>query len=119
VDEIVPGEKAEERWFPEYIVPVNGRDMKARVDLEAEECPVSFLLRNEWGGEIRNMVTEIGKAQRVHEGTGSWPGGADSAAWDARWFDAVEIAEIEKRRLDRAIDRVVEGIRMPQQQGVM
>jgi hypothetical protein len=121
----VPGEKPEERWFPDYSVPINGRDIKVRVEIfgkdgppEGEECPVSLLRRNSWGPEIRNMVTEIGRAYHVKEGTGAWPGGMDSAAWDARWYDAVGLAETERRKLERAIDLACEGVRRQGQGGV-
>lgn len=100
-------------------MPLNGR--KTRIELDelecAEECPVSLLRRAPYGPKVRNLVTEISKAMAVKEISGAWPGGVDSGEWDAHFYDAVEIAEQERRRLDRAIDEAVEGVRRQMSQG--
>jgi hypothetical protein len=76
-------------------------------DLKQAECPVSQLKRAPWGPAIRNLVLEIQSAQRVKDSTGAWTGGMDSAKWDSRYFDAMEQAEVQKRRFDRAVDDAV------------
>lgn len=91
---------------------INDKSTRVVVDdIEVTECPVSTLRRQPWGAELRSMVTEIGKAQRVKELTGAWLGGMDAGKWDARFFDAVEIAEMERKRLDRAIDDACDVVR--------
>ena len=80
-------------------------------DIESNECPVSLITLAPWGPEIRTMVTEISQGMRIKELTGAWAGGNDSSRWDARWFDAVDVAEMERRRTERAYDEAAEGVR--------
>ena len=91
--------------MPQYAVKINDKQTLVTIDgVESEECPVSLLTRASWGAGIRYFVTEIGKAVRVKETTGAWPGGMDSGRWDPRYYDAVELAHCELRRYENAID---------------
>lgn len=92
-------------WKPEYAVKINDKNTLVHIDgIESEECPVSLLKRSPWGSSIRSLVTQISQAIRVKEMTGAWPGGPDSSRWSSRFYDAVEMAFIEQRRFDRAVD---------------
>lgn len=98
--------------MPEYEVRINDKDQLAPVhDIERNECPVSILRRHSWGPEIRNMVTEISRSIRIRDLTGAWPGGIDAGRWSVRWSDAVDLAEMEKRRTDRAFDEACDGVK--------
>ena len=100
-----------ERWVPIYTVKVNdSRKLVTIDDISSDECPVSLLTRSSWGPAIRSMVSEISKAMRVKEMTGAWPGGSDSGRWGSRFFDAVELAFLENRRYERAVDDVCAAV---------
>jgi hypothetical protein len=57
------------------------------------------------------MVRDVGQAISVRELSGAWPGGADSGKWTPQFYDAVEIAQAEQRRLDAAIEDACDDVR--------
>ncbi len=66
-------------------------------DTEMKECPVSFI--EQWALEL---VQQIAAAQHVKDATGAVLYGPDSGKWDARYFDAVRLIQIEDIKVQNA-----------------
>jgi hypothetical protein len=67
------------------------------VDADSRECPVALI-----APESLDLIQEFMRAQRVREATGGVLYGPDSSAWPARWFDVVDLLQVEIERETRA-----------------
>jgi len=65
---------------------------------------MSVILRHR---EIDSLVTDVLNSSLIQSTFGSPVYGVDSAKWPARWFDAVRMASLENRSIDRAIDKAL------------
>jgi hypothetical protein len=86
-------------WRGAYEIPAVGERaaMPYEVDVESRECPVALVRQ-----ESLDWIQEFDRAQRVKEATGGVLYGPDSSEWPARWFDVVDLLQIETEREDRA-----------------
>lgn len=86
-------------WRAVYEIPAVGDrgPVPYEVDCESRECPVA-LIRH----ESLRLIQDFMRAQRVKEATGGVLFGPDSSEWPARWFDVVDLLQMEIERETRA-----------------
>jgi hypothetical protein len=66
------------------------------VGVESRECPVALVKR-----DSLVLIQDFMRAQRVKEAGGVLYG-PDSAQWPVRWFDAVDLIQVELENEERA-----------------
>ena len=68
--------------------------------MESLACPVSCITP-----ESKRDLGRFYQQERAHKATGGVLYGADSADWNCRWFDAVNIIQAEIERANGAFER--------------
>lgn len=104
-----PDERVRDVWIPIYQTQIgDGTFMVPVEDARCYECPVSLLSRHP---EASDMVYQIQTAAMVKEATGAALYGHDTANWPEKWYEAVVIAEQEKRRVMWEQDEFAKKVR--------
>ena len=80
----------------------------AITDMAIDECPVSIKARLP---EMDVLASEILHYQSVQEGSGAVPFGLDTNEWPSKWFDVVNSARMEERRIENERGKMTERMR--------
>lgn len=93
-------------WRAAYELPLRDRKVPYEVDVVSLECPIARISE-----ESLRWIRDFSRAKRVHGAAGGVLYGPDSARWPARWFDAVDVIEIEVQKAEAAMHDAVRNIR--------
>jgi hypothetical protein len=88
-------------WRARYEHHAKDRTITWEVDTDSRECPVALI-----SPESLRLVSQFFEARRVQK-LGGVLHGSDGSRWPARWWDAVNLIQLEIEKEESAANKAI------------